>query len=178
MGALARELQGVASRLLEQQMGLRVSRVRRWAPSVPHATLPDGPRARVVSGPAATFRSPPMPPARGLRWERATFLWRPEGLELRVPHSLDHGAMAAFATDSVWETGGLPGVRREIWGDWLALASPTLLDDLDPEELRRSLDAAVSRALAASGGEPARLQDFLRRLRGHAPRGPDMPPSP
>jgi hypothetical protein len=110
---------------------------------------------------------------RGLRWERAAFLWRPEGLELRVPLNLDQGAIAAFATDVAWETAPLTGLRREIWDGWLALASPTLLDDLDPDELRRSLDGAVTRALEASSNEPGRVQTFLRRLRGAA-SGPEV----
>ena len=166
LGAVVRELEAVTAQLLEQQFGLRVSRVR----SRP-ATRGVANRAasvRVVPAASAPPRRGPPSPLRGLRWERATLLWRPEGLELRVPLSFDQGAIAAFATDVVWETGPLQGLRREIWDGWLALASPTLLDDLDPDELRRSLDSAVSRALAATNDEPGRVQIFLRRLRGAA----------
>jgi hypothetical protein len=89
-----------------------------------------------------------------------------------VPLNLDQETIAAFAADLAWETAPLTGLRREIWDGWLALASPTLLDDLDPDELRRSLDGAVSRALEASSNEPDSVQTFLRRLRGAAP-GPE-----
>jgi hypothetical protein len=168
VGALLHELEGVASRLLEQQFDLRVSRVR--SRPLPRAIAHGAPSARIVPAPSPLPRSRQAPsPVRGLRWERATFLWRPEGLELRVPLNLDQGAMAAFATDLVWDTGPLAELRREIWDGWLALASPTLLDDLDPDELRRSVDAAVSRALEASDDEPDRVQTFLGRLRGAAP---------
>jgi hypothetical protein len=168
VGAFLHELEGVASRLLEQQFDLRISRVH--SRPLPRAMANRAAAVRIASAQSA----PPLPrqapsPVRGLRWERATFLWRPEGLELRVPLNLDQGATAAFATDVVWDTAPLAGLRREIWDGWLALASPTLLDDLDPDELRRSLDAAVSRALEASNDEPGRVQTFLSRLRGAAP---------
>jgi hypothetical protein len=74
--------------------------------------------------------------------------------------------MATLAADAVWRTAPLAGMRREIRDGWLALASPTLLEDVDPDELRRALDGAVARALDASKAGPGRIQDFLRRLRG------------
>jgi hypothetical protein len=165
--AVARELEGVAGRLIEEQFGVRVSRAD--ARPSPHVIRRGGaPTARTI--PAAPPRRPAgvPPPVRGLRWERATFLWRPEGLELRVPLSLDQTQMAALATDPVWETAPLSGLRREIWDGWLALASPSLLDDLDPDELRNTLDAAVSRACDASSAEPDQVQTFLQRLRGQS----------
>jgi hypothetical protein len=170
-GAVVRELEGATSRLLEQQFGLRVSRVR--PQPEPRASTNRAASVRILPGTPAPPRHGPAFPLRGLRWERATFLWRPEGLELRVPLNLDQGAMAAFAADVVWETAPLRGLRREIWDGWLALASPTLLDELDPDHLRRSLGGAVSRALEASSNEPGRVEIFLRRLRGAA-TGPDV----
>jgi hypothetical protein len=56
-------------------------------------------------------------------------------------------------------------MRREIWDGWLALASPSLLDETDPVELHRALDGAAKRALEVSGREHGRVEDFLRRLR-------------
>ena len=53
-------------------------------------------------------------------------LWRPEGLELRIPLHLGEGALARFAADQVWSEEPLASLRHEIWSGWLALASPTL----------------------------------------------------
>ncbi|HEX2702597.1 MAG TPA: Clp protease N-terminal domain-containing protein, partial [Solirubrobacteraceae bacterium] len=64
--------------------------------------------------------------ARGpLDWRRATLMWRPEGLEIRIPQRLADGAMATFAADEVWTNSMLSPLRREIWRGWLGLASPT-----------------------------------------------------
>src|ERR1019366_3545139 len=78
----------------------------------------------------------------GLDWRRARLLWRPEGLELRIPLHLSEGSLATFAGDRVWATEPLVGLRREIWDGWLSLASPTLLDDGGPSEVRGELDGA------------------------------------
>jgi hypothetical protein len=104
-------------------------------------------------------------PRPALDWHRASMLWRPEGLELRIPLHLNEGAIAAFAADAAWSTPPLEGMRREIWDGWLALASPSLLDKADPVELRQVLDGAAKRALDVSGREHGRVEDFLRRLR-------------
>jgi Clp amino terminal domain, pathogenicity island component len=129
---------------------------------------------RMLSGPGPrrlprgwTAGSPPSPriERRGLDWEHASVLWRPAGLELRIPLQLSDGAIATFATDEVWSHQSLAGLRREIWPGWLALASPTLLEDLDPAEVRPLLDAAASRAADVSGRESGRVEDFLHLLR-------------
>lgn len=73
-------------------------------------------------------------------------LWRPEGLELRIPLHLGEGALASFATKEVWSKEPLASTRHEIWSGWLALASPTLLEDIDPTVLWRVLDTAAKRA--------------------------------
>ena len=114
------------------------------------------PLARVIR------TDPPRPP---LDWRRASMLWRPEGLELRVPLHLNEGAIATFAGDESWSRAPLAGTRREIWDGWLALASPSLLDAVDPIALRRALDGAAKRALDVSGRERGRVEDFLHRLR-------------
>lgn len=85
-----------------------------------------------------------------------------------MPLDLTDGATAAFAADDVWAQEPLAGLRREIWDGWLALASPALLDDIDPVALRGQLDAAVKRAIAG-GADSARTEDFLRRLRSDDP---------
>ncbi len=126
--------------------GARSPRPTSWTP----------PSARVF------HQTEPVQPV--LDWRRASLLWRPEGLELRVPLHLDAGAIAAFAGDAAWSAPPLQGMRREIWDGWLALASPSLLDATDPVELRGALDGVAKRALEGSGREAGRVQEFLRRL--------------
>ena len=92
-------------------------------------------------------------------------LWKPEGLELRVPLHLGEGALARFAADEVSSEEPLASLRHEIWSGWLALASPTLLEDVDPTMLRRVLDAAAKRARDVRSQEQEGVEDFLRRLR-------------
>ena len=92
-------------------------------------------------------------------------LWRPEGLELRIPLRLGEGALARFAADEVWSEEPLASIRHEIWSGWLALASPTLLEDVDPTVLRRVLDAAAKRTGEVRGHEQGRVADFLSCLR-------------
>jgi hypothetical protein len=116
---------------------------------------------RMLSGPGDHDREP----QRALDWPRARLLWRPEGLELRIPLHLNEGAIAALAADAAWSSPPLEGMRREIWDGWLALASPSLLDETDPVELRQVLDSAARRALDVGGREHKRVEDFLRRLR-------------
>jgi hypothetical protein len=160
-----RELERLASRVLERELGLRVSRTRPHPIRRPTLPAPTGPALLPIPQTMRT-RARTMPqPAEGLAWAAASLLWRPEGLELRVPLRLSEGALAAFASDSVWETPPLTGLRREIWNGWLAIASPTLLDDVDPEALRRGLDGAAARAVDTSNAEPERVRVFLRRLR-------------
>ncbi len=157
---LARENEGVGTRIL-LDFGVDSERIRGEV----IGALP-GPGAR-GSGPAdrtaydVHYRDRP-PPA--LDWHRASILWRPEGLELRIPLHLNQGAIAALAADAAWTSPPLDGMRREIWDGWLALASPSLLDVVDPVQLRQVLDGAAQRALA-SGRDHARVEDFLQRLR-------------
>jgi hypothetical protein len=101
----------------------------------------------------------------GLDWERASLLWRPEALELRIPLHLDQGAMATFPAAAIWSQAPPSGMRREIWNGWLALASPTLLDEVDPVELERQPDGAAKHASDVRGREHGRIEDFTRRLR-------------
>jgi len=147
---LLRENEGLASRLL-RQLGAPPGRIRHELLAMRSA--PSG----LVAG--DTVHGAP------LDWRRARLLWRPEGLELRVPLHLSEGSLATFAGDHVWATAPLAGLRREIWSGWLSLASPTLLDDADPAVLRSALDAAAVRARDQRGGDSGRVEDFLRRLR-------------
>ena len=126
---------------------------------------------RMLSSPSGRRASPAPAPPRRLRrrppldWSHATLLWRPEGLELRIPLTLSEASAASFAADEVWSAQPLAALRREIWSGWLGLASPTLLDDVDPTELRRLLDGAAQRADDRRGRDRGQAEDFLRRLR-------------
>jgi len=164
--ALVRENEGVAARILLGE-GAEAEKVRRevlaalgWRKSQPQRL---GIRQ---SGPVPPFhRGRPA----GLDWRQATLLWRPEGVELRVPLHLNEGSIARFAADEVWSREPLTGLRRRIWSGWLALASPTLLDDVDPVELRRLLDAAAKYTVDRSGRDRGRVEDFLHLLQEPAP---------
>ena len=65
-----------------------------------------------------------------------------------------------------------PGCAARSRNGWLALAAPALLDQIDPSELRRRLDAAAKRAADVTGREGGRVQDFLRRLRDKPDQDP------
>jgi Clp amino terminal domain, pathogenicity island component len=162
--AIMRENEGVAARVL-LDFDADPEKVR-------HAVI------RMLSGPSGRRGGPghqagqvarrihaPDFPRPALDWRRASMLWRPEGLELRIPLALNEGAIAAFAADEAWSSAPLTGIRREIWSGWVALASPSLLDEVDPVELRCALDGAAKRALDVSGRERGRIEDFLHRLR-------------
>ena len=153
--AVVRMLPRRRARAAEESPGPSPSRSPEQVDDVGHPEASRGehrPTARLV-------------PADGpLDWRRARLMWRPEGLEIRVPQRLGDGAMAAFAADEVWMNPMLSRLRREIWRGWLGLASPTLLEDVEPEELRRLLDAAAARATSGSMHDD-QAETFLRRLR-------------
>ena len=159
--ALVRENDGVATRILDG-FGVDAEKIRSavftvlGGPTAPRRT------GHFSIGVRQFYRTI------GFDWSGATLLWRPEGLELRVPLHLDEGSMATFAADEVWSREPLVRMRREIWSGWLAVASPTLLDDIEPPELRRMLDAAARRALDRRESDRGRVEDFLRRLREEA----------
>jgi ClpA/ClpB-like protein len=150
---LAREDEGVATRILLD--------FDADSETVRNAVI------RMLSGPSGRAAAPQrlLHPRPALDWSRATLLWRPEGLELRIPLQLNEASAASFAADAVWSTQPLAALRREIWSGWLGLASPTLLDDVDPSELRRLLDGAAQRADDRRGRDRGQAEDFLRRLR-------------
>jgi hypothetical protein len=153
---IAREHDGVAARIL-RDFDADPETVRNEV-----LRMLSGPVARHVPPQAALGRRHRRP---ALDWSRATLLWRPQGLELRIPLALNETSAATFAADEVWATPPLAALRRELWSGWLALASPTLLDDVDPSELRRLLDGAAKRADDRSGRDHGQAEDFLRRLR-------------
>ena len=157
---LANENEGVAARILLVDFDAGPEAIRREV-----MALLSGPAGRRRLGAVPTIGGRPRPL---LDWERARMQWRVEGLELRVPLALAEGELAALAADPAWSAPPLAGLWRELWSGWLALASPSLLEDVEPLALRRALDAAAARAKAATGAERARVEDFLRRLQDGA----------
>ena len=153
---LTRENEGVATRILldfdADWETIRSEVIRMLA----------GPSGRSSPAQPSPLRLRRRPP---LDWSHATLLWRPEGLELRIPLTLNESSSASFAADEVWSAQPLAALRREIWSGWLGLASPTLLDEVDPAELRRLLDGAAQRADDRRGRDRGQAEDFLRRLR-------------
>jgi hypothetical protein len=169
---IAREDEGVATQILlgcgVDAAGVRAAVTQMLSgPGVRLVRLPEPAIAYAHPMPHPPMRPPPMPRPT-LDWRAASMHWRPEGLELRVPVHLNEGAMATFAADEAWSNEPLAGLRRELWNGWLALASPNLLESIDPVGLRRALDAAAKRALDVSGRERGRVEDFLSRLRDEA----------
>jgi hypothetical protein len=172
--ALVREHEGVATRILldfdadPERVRGEVTRMLSGPSRGPRVSIDDPRPVRLNRGRRGLdprFGHPEDLPEPAIDWPRASLMWRPEGLELRVPLNLNDGAIATFAADEVWSSPPLQGLRREIWRGWLALASGSLLDEIDPIELRRMLDEAAKRALDVGGRERGRVEDFLRRLR-------------
>ena len=155
--AVVRENEGVAMRILND-FDADAEKIRGAVQAELGVPMPPRQLHAFATGPRR-IRAP------GFDWRRATLLWRPEGLELRVPLHLNEGSMATFAADEAWSKAPLAGMRRELWAQWLGLASPSLLEDVDPSELRRVLDAAAQRALDRSGRDRGQVEDFLRLLR-------------
>jgi hypothetical protein len=104
----------------------------------------------------------------GLQWTRASMRWTPNGPELMVPLHLEPRACALLAASKVWEHAALAGVQHEVGRGAIRLSSSTLLEALDPHELRRLLDAAVAQthgeALSVRAQETTRAQAFLDAL--------------
>jgi Clp amino terminal domain, pathogenicity island component len=109
---------------------------------------------RMLSGPSGRRRGP-GPEAEpdwdetwqpSLRWEQARILWTPDGAALEVPLWLERRAAALLGESDVWQVGPLAVVRHEIRHGHLRITAPSLLETIDPRELRRVLDDAVQRA--------------------------------
>jgi hypothetical protein len=104
-----------------------------------------------------------------VRWEEATVVWTPEGATLEVPLRLERRAMALFERSEVWRTGQLAGVSHEIRYGGLRISSPTLLEAVDPRELRRRIDEAAASVHEEAGRARSRdavlAEAFLAALR-------------
>jgi hypothetical protein len=110
-----------------------------------------------------------------LRWEEASVRATPDGPQLHVPIMLDKRAQVLFGKSAVWQHAALAGVRHEVAGGGVRLSSASLLESVDPRELRRLLDDALVEAhqesLLARSREAVLAETFLAGLR-------DEPPGP
>jgi Clp amino terminal domain, pathogenicity island component len=163
--ALVREEEGVAARIL-LDFDADASTVRN---AVIHTLSGKGGRrdagalvARVPGDPETVDSRP------GLHWERAEVNWSPDGPALVVPLKLEQRGVALLANSPVWRNAMLTGVQHEVSEGELRLSDPTLLEAIDPRELRRVLDDAVAAAhqesMRARGREAALAQTFLAAL--------------
>ena len=104
----------------------------------------------------------------GLHWRRANVHWTPDGPELVLPLHLEQRACRLLAQSPVWEHAALAGLQHEVGRGAVRLSSPTLLEAIDPRELRRLLDGAVEQAheeaLSTRARETTLAQVFLDAL--------------
>jgi Clp amino terminal domain, pathogenicity island component len=160
---LVRENEGVAARIL-LDFDADSEKIRN---EVIRMLSGPGGRRGGPGGAAGAEGEPTWTPS--LRWEGASVAWTPNGAELRVPLRLERRAAALLAESDVWRRPPLDGVRHEIHDGQLEIAAPSLLDAIDPRELRRVLDEAVRRAhaeaTAARARDTVRADAFLAALR-------------
>jgi len=165
---LVREAEGVANRILldfdAEPEKVRNEVRRMLGPSV----RPGDPE--LVAPLAAELEGGWQP---CLRWEEASVRASPNGPELRVPIMLEHRAQGLFALSAVWQDAALAGVRHEVKGGGLRLSSASLLESVDPRELRRLLDGALAEAhqesLRMRSREAVLAETFLAGLREEPP---------
>ena len=161
---LVRENEGVAARIL-LDFDADAEKIRNEV-----MQMLSRPGARIGPGPLAHTRPEPEGGWKpGLHWEEARVRASPEGPELLVPLRLEHRALALFAKSEVWQHAALAGVRHEVDGGGVRLSSSSLLEAVDPRELRRLLDGALAEAheesLRTRSREAVLAEAFLAALR-------------
>jgi len=108
-----------------------------------------------------------------LRWEEATIVWAgadpDDRTQLVVPLHLERRAIALLERADVWQAAPLADVRHEVRRGELRITAPSLLEAIDPRELRRALDDAVAAAHEAAAQARSRdgvlARAFLAALR-------------
>jgi ATP-dependent Clp protease ATP-binding subunit ClpC len=111
----------------------------------------------------------PEPWQPSLAWESARVIWGQGGSELEIPLRLERRAVEQLEESPIWQAEPLAGAAHEIRRGMLRISAPSLLESVDPRELRRVLDGAVLRAheeAAQARSHEAVLADaFLAALR-------------
>ena len=86
-----------------------------------------------------------------------------------MPIMLERRAQALFAKSAVWQHAALAGAHAEVSPGEVRLSSASLLESVDPRELRRLLDAALAEAheesLRTRSREAVLAEAFLAGLR-------------
>ena len=104
-----------------------------------------------------------------LRWAEAHVASNPDGAVLEVPLRLERRAVALFERSEIWHTEPLAAMAHEIRRGHLRIIAPSLLETIDPRELRRVLDEAVRRAheqaARARSSDAVLAEAFLAALR-------------
>jgi ATP-dependent Clp protease ATP-binding subunit ClpA len=104
-----------------------------------------------------------------LQWESARVIWGRGGSELEIPLRLEHRAVELLERSPIWQAEPLAGATHEIRRGVLRISAPSLLESVDPRQLRRVLDEAVSRAheeaAQARSREAVVAEAFLAALR-------------
>jgi ATP-dependent Clp protease ATP-binding subunit ClpA len=173
---LVRENEGVAARIL-LDFDADSEKIRNEV-----IRMLSGPSGRAACGPAgeSAWDETWQP---SLRWDEARVVWEPDG-ELEVPLRLERRAVALLDESEVWRAEPLAAVGHEIRGGVLRITGASLLETIDPNELRRVLDDAVRQAHDAAAQSRSReavlAQAFLARLREspEQPRQPEQPGAP
>ena len=166
---LVRENEGVAARIL-LDFDADSEKIRNEV--IRMLSGPSGRRARVAGAAGAPSEPESDETWRpSLRWWEARIAWwPPAGAALEVPLWLEPRAVALLDKADVWQQEPLSGVSYEISHGLLRITAPSLLETLDPVELRRALDAAVRRADEEATRTRSRdaelVEAFLARLRG------------
>ncbi|HXR13733.1 MAG TPA: Clp protease N-terminal domain-containing protein [Solirubrobacteraceae bacterium] len=161
---LVRENEGVATRILldfDADAEKIRNRVLRMLSGTSARLGEHGPTVRIVAGPEGGLQP-------RLRWDDASVRAGPDGPELLVPIQLEQRACALLANSAVWQHTALAGARHEVARGRVRLSSPSLLESVDPRELRRLLDAALAEAheeaLRARSREAVLAEAFLAAL--------------
>jgi ATP-dependent Clp protease ATP-binding subunit ClpA len=110
-----------------------------------------------------------------LGWDEARIVFEPDA-ELQVPLRLERRALELLERSEVWRSGPLAGLSHENRRGVLRITGASLLNTIDPHQLRLALDDAVREAHEAAAlarsREAVLAETFLARLRA-APPAPE-----
>jgi ATP-dependent Clp protease ATP-binding subunit ClpC len=109
----------------------------------------------------------------GADWDQARIATTPAGPQLQVPLRLEDRASAVLDGSQVWQHAPLAGLHHQLERGFLLISGPGLLETVDPGELRRAIDQAVTAAhddaMTAGHAQAQAAEAFLGRLRDPPP---------
>ncbi len=161
---LVRENEGVAARIL-LDFDADSEKIRNEV--IRMLSGPSGPRGEPGAASHAAEHETWEP---SLRWDQARVVWTADGAALEVPLLLERRAIALLRASELWQLPPLAATSADLLPGRLRLVAPALLETVDPIELRRVLDEAVTRAHDDAAAERQRetlaAEAFLAALRG------------